>query len=568
MILVLLPLPGITGETQSEINERWKELQAKADWAAAEQLFRDGVDEHPDAEWLRTNLSRALVEQEKYDEAIQVARDSLEKFSGSDRSRSALAIAYIKRGTSLAKGENHEAALLDYRAAYETAPDKDYVILNYAIALSNLSRYDESVDLYRKGLQRHPEYDPLRRNFVWTLVRQVNAIWSGVADEEAANAGASDRAFTLAAEAYKTDPGHRGALRVYGRALLKAGRPLEAIPVLKRGHENFRDSRAFCWPLSRAYRLRVEELMRENPSGNRSRALKVARQIPMALRGEPKCDNSLLFVYDSIYSMLGAFEESIPVLERLARRYPQHSAYLANAGEHVNRYAVWLRTVKKDRAAAQTMRERGNALLRRAMDLYEKNHPDRPRPDAPVEFPLKDDAVFVIAAFDSGGTHSGYGKYCYDLAPADERGAMLRQGASGRENADFYGFGAPVYAVRAGVVDVADDGDPDGVPGVVQYQSDGNFVRIRHADGTFASYVHLKEGSIRVRVGQRVRAGESIGALGNSGMSVSPHLHFCLVSADYVSLDFRFVPLKVRQAPGEEIGEIDEPLQSGWLVRP
>jgi murein DD-endopeptidase MepM/ murein hydrolase activator NlpD len=45
-------------------------------------------------------------------------------------------------------------------------------------------------------------------------------------------------------------------------------------------------------------------------------------------------------------------------------------------------------------------------------------------------------------------------------------------------------------------------------------------------DKFFALYGHIKPGSVRVRVGQKVRAGAVLGRLGNSGNSSAPHLHF------------------------------------------
>jgi murein DD-endopeptidase MepM/ murein hydrolase activator NlpD len=51
-------------------------------------------------------------------------------------------------------------------------------------------------------------------------------------------------------------------------------------------------------------------------------------------------------------------------------------------------------------------------------------------------------------------------------------------------------------------------------------------------DGHYAFYEHLKHGSIRVRVGDRVKSGQVIGLLGNSGSSSSgPHLHFHVADA-------------------------------------
>lgn len=53
----------------------------------------------------------------------------------------------------------------------------------------------------------------------------------------------------------------------------------------------------------------------------------------------------------------------------------------------------------------------------------------------------------------------------------------------------------------------------------------GNHVSIRGADGTVAVVAHLARGSLRVKVGDRVRAGQVIGACGNSGNSSEPHVH-------------------------------------------
>ena len=48
----------------------------------------------------------------------------------------------------------------------------------------------------------------------------------------------------------------------------------------------------------------------------------------------------------------------------------------------------------------------------------------------------------------------------------------------------------------------------------------------------YAFYAHLQPGSIRVKVGDKVRKGQAIGLLGNSGNTVGPHLHFHIGDAD------------------------------------
>jgi murein DD-endopeptidase MepM/ murein hydrolase activator NlpD len=54
----------------------------------------------------------------------------------------------------------------------------------------------------------------------------------------------------------------------------------------------------------------------------------------------------------------------------------------------------------------------------------------------------------------------------------------------------------------------------------------GNHVILNLGDGRFAAYGHLQTGSVRVRVGQRVRSGQVLARVGNTGPSGGPHLHF------------------------------------------
>jgi len=61
----------------------------------------------------------------------------------------------------------------------------------------------------------------------------------------------------------------------------------------------------------------------------------------------------------------------------------------------------------------------------------------------------------------------------------------------------------------------------------------GNYVMLNLGHGRFALYAHLQPGSIRVKEGQRVRAGQVLGLVGSSGSSPIPHLHFHLVDASH-----------------------------------
>lgn len=56
----------------------------------------------------------------------------------------------------------------------------------------------------------------------------------------------------------------------------------------------------------------------------------------------------------------------------------------------------------------------------------------------------------------------------------------------------------------------------------------GNGVRIDIGDGWVTQYCHMRRGSVRVRAGDRVDAGEPLGLVGESGRAAFPHLHFQL----------------------------------------
>ena len=67
----------------------------------------------------------------------------------------------------------------------------------------------------------------------------------------------------------------------------------------------------------------------------------------------------------------------------------------------------------------------------------------------------------------------------------------------------------------------------DGVPGHDErVYTAGNFVRIRHENGMYSRYLHMVNGSIKVKIGQKVKAGTVLGHEGETGYSFGIHLHF------------------------------------------
>ncbi len=108
-------------------------------------------------------------------------------------------------------------------------------------------------------------------------------------------------------------------------------------------------------------------------------------------------------------------------------------------------------------------------------------------------------------------------------------------------------------AMDAGSVDVL-----AAAPGVVIHTVDGNYdrchsegfevscdgypmianrVEVEHEDGRVTWYLHLMKDSVAVEIGDEVACGDLLGAVGSSGRSSTPHLHFQVLDVDGSAID-------------------------------
>jgi murein DD-endopeptidase len=125
------------------------------------------------------------------------------------------------------------------------------------------------------------------------------------------------------------------------------------------------------------------------------------------------------------------------------------------------------------------------------------------------------------------------GRFAIDWVRAPEE-RRAGEPASPPDATTANGFGANVLAVADARVAGAVDDMPDLPPGILAPPSpvpleraSGNYVVLDLGDGRFAFYEHLRQGSIVVRAGERVRKGQTLAQLGSSGStSIGPHLHF------------------------------------------
>jgi hypothetical protein len=131
----------------------------------------------------------------------------------------------------------------------------------------------------------------------------------------------------------------------------------------------------------------------------------------------------------------------------------------------------------------------------------------------------------TITAID-GHIHSAE-RFAIDWIKVGPNGDSRHDGAAHNEN--WWGWGEPMLAVGDGEITEVVDGTPDNPPRVLPPVTldniAGNHVILKISPNRYVTYAHLQNGSIKVRLHQRVRRGDVVALLGNSGNTTGPHLH-------------------------------------------
>jgi murein DD-endopeptidase MepM/ murein hydrolase activator NlpD len=119
-------------------------------------------------------------------------------------------------------------------------------------------------------------------------------------------------------------------------------------------------------------------------------------------------------------------------------------------------------------------------------------------------------------------------RFAIDWVQLGEDGKIFTGAGTALE--DFRYYGAPVHAAADGIVvnlyDEADAQTPGQITGITPANIGGNMIVVDIGAGNFAFYAHLQRGSLKVKLGDRVKTGDVIALLGNTGNTDAPHLHF------------------------------------------
>jgi Peptidase family M23 len=177
-----------------------------------------------------------------------------------------------------------------------------------------------------------------------------------------------------------------------------------------------------------------------------------------------------------------------------------------------------------------------------------------------LQFPLKRGTFYTFhgGAYPLTNYHGAFVKaqrYACDFLQLNALGTRAF-GVYPRKLESYSIYDATVYSPCNGVILRCADGLPDLAPGQTdRTNAAGNHVIIR-LDGLAVNplLAHLKNGSVLVKVGDRVSTGQPIGKVGNSGATSEPHLH---------------IHAQKQVTTGSESEWVGVPIRFGsrWLVR-
>ena len=116
-------------------------------------------------------------------------------------------------------------------------------------------------------------------------------------------------------------------------------------------------------------------------------------------------------------------------------------------------------------------------------------------------------------------------KNAFDILITDSKGETHKQG--GQKNEDYFAFGKELVAPCDAEIVLAVDGIKDNKPGDMnRVFITGNTVILKTPTNEYLLFAHMKQYSVKVKQGQKVKRGQALGLCGNSGHSSEPHLHF------------------------------------------
>lgn len=539
----------------NSIGGHWQLIEKRtnsSDWTAALDLVRDAIAEFPNEADFRVTEAWVLRNLKRNREATNRARNALAQFKNSVKLKEQLAHSLCALFDELYaaagyKKENVPAEAYEIATEAYTLYPMAWSTTVFATSLRLQGRQSEAIQLLEKAVRKYPKEQFVRENLAFAYFDAANLELNSTKNYA--------RAITLAESGLRYKPGFDWGVRVIAWANLR----LAKYPTALAAFSNLLAANPQDTSLRDTLGYLYYEYTRSLAKKKDTRKL-ISLQTEIRTFADAPAERARHFVgaLRNIADATEDFASLADFLKTLAARYRDEPYFHAMAGAVLNQ--VKLKLEREKRPEAENIDAESLSYLRRAMEIYERQYPNRPRLSG-LALPVR--GRFVVAAeFDGGGTHSGFEKYSYDFMHVDTSNATLKPGTKGNRNEHYHTFGEAVYAVLDGeVVNVTDDYTDHTETGYVRFGA-GNSIQIRHSNGTMSHYAHIRRGSAIVKKGMQVTRGQRIAAVGNTGLSHAPHLHFCIVSDDWVTLYHSFTAVPVmrngQELPGAEVFQVGD----------
>lgn len=530
LTVVLLPLLAHSAD-RDHYYKILNETYNTKNYGAGITELEKAIKEHPDTADFFSSLVFFYYHAKEHRKSWQLGAAAYKKFPDDKNVRNAYRTGLMNYGWKLNDEKKYDEVFALFSDAYALDPEDQWVMNGYGHILRVKKKLDESMEILSHAAARYPENEHIRSNLAWTCWEKGDSYF-----KEKDNA----RAYELFKRAYEThSKNDLNIFTAYLYVLPRLKKFDEARAVLDEAKKRFPgESKKLYKPAYWIYHNRADHFAEMKDYDNMIPAF---RQLYLFAKtddqewqdgrtfGHLALSNFHFRVLDLMNGICFYWQKFTPSQREKAFRYagilkkevPPDLRFI-----HLTFYGFALYRDNRIGEARAALDDAYGALMASPIGSRYRV------PAIAIPFPLKGYYLAGGNASRTAVTHMGLNRYCYDIMGADEKGRMTKEGSSGKDLADYIGFGKTIYSPVDGevlnVVGHHPDDPVSGSPG----SPEGNNLQIM-CDGKIFHFYHLKQNSITVKKGDRVRAGQAIAGMGNS-ISTFPHLHFGVYSSDWL----------------------------------
>lgn len=517
--------------------QKINEMSQSKNYAEGIELIKKALKDFPDEPNFILNLVYFYSNNKEHSKAYSLAKKAVKDFPGNADIRRSLVNSALGFGWYFQEQGKNSEAFGYFKEAYGLDPAYEWAINAYSYFLKETGENLKAIEILEKAVVLFPANSYLTRSLSWAYFNQ------GVKLQEEQKLKKSSDCFK-----YFFRLGDKKNITVWSAYLYKLAHLKDfatGFRLLKEAQQLFPNNKELYEP---GYWLYFHQADSYSKAKKYPAMIEEYKTLYLYSKQQEKIWN------DGIsYSKLAMMNFNFKLMDLISSICPYYKKFTGTQKKEAYQYLKLLKAALPDELNFLYEQFKGHILYRdnkvaetqRAMDrsyeLFLETSWGKPYKgtELTIDFPLRgtylagnNENLYAI-------THMGLQKYAYDFFGSDEQGNFYKPGSDSKNLANYYHYGSEIYSPVDGIVHETDDGHPEDPIGASASQPYGNNLQIL-SDGKLYHFYHVKNGSIRVKKGERVRKGDIIALFGNSSSS-SPHLHFGVFSKDWmVSFPVKF----------------------------